>query len=469
MDRGSDPIGGGQVLTVELLVAENRAVRDEQDRLAWELEQARQRVASLELVNDALKSENELLRSVTQRPDAHTPDTSGSSDLRSDLDLLQRKFLEVTEMLVHWTQKNDALKARILELEEELLKAQRASKRQAAPFRRKNRIPKSQQKKSGRPKGHPPAYRRPPTEVDETVHVPLQCTCPDCDVDLVDHQEHEHFTVDIPPVRPKTTRFVTSSGRCPRCRKRFQSSHPDLPSSAVGAAGVTLGPNVVALAGLMRAYLGVPLRKIASFLAQVFGLPVSAAGIFGALGRLSRALEPTYQGLQLDLRQRAVVHSDETGWRLCCESAWLWVFTCPDITIYVIRASRGHKVVVEVLGERFFGWLVTDFLATYNPLDYPHKAKCIPHLLRALSEVETLLGEQPEAGFAQEAKSIFKMAIALRQGQDRLSEEVYQGIRAVVRYKLDQLLLQDITDPHSLRLAKRIAGFPRGPRSTWSC
>lgn len=217
-----------------------------------------------------------------------------------------------------------------------------------------------------------------------------------------------------------------------------------------------MGHNVLALAGLMRAHLGVPFRKIASFLAQVFGLPVSAAGIFGALGRLSRALEPTYQGLQLALRQRAVVHSDETGWRLCCESAWLWVFTCPDITVYVIRASRGHKVVVEVLGERFSGWLVTDFLATYNPLDYPHKAKCIPHLLRALSEVETLLGEQPEASFAQEAKSIFKMAIALRQCHDQLSDEAYRGIRSVVHYRLDQLLLRDIVEPHSLRLAKRM-------------
>ena len=43
-------------------------------------------------------------------------------------------------------------------------------------------------------------------------------------------------------------------------------------------------------------------------------------------------------------------HVDETGWKIGGRSAWLWVFADAHATLYRIRRSRGHEVVVEVLG-----------------------------------------------------------------------------------------------------------------------
>ena len=332
-------------------------------------------------------------------------------DLRTALGSALRRVLEVSKVLGSLTKEtlrfsaeserlsaengrvsedNKRLSARVKVLEEQLVQALQAGKRQAAPFRREKRIPESEQKKSGRGKGHKPAHRPRPDHVDETIQVPMACNCPDCGMGLVDVQEHEHFVVDIPPVRPKTTRFVTWSGKCPHCKARHQSKHPDLPSTAVGAAGITLGHNVVAMAALMRAQLGAPLRKIAMFLGMVFGLSVSAAGVLGALKRLTVALKPTYQGLMTGLRTCKVLHVDETGWRLCSKSAWLWVFTNKEVTIYVIRHGRGHKVLLEVLGREFTGWLVTDCLATYDSPLFPNKGKCVAHFFRALSDLEAL-------------------------------------------------------------------------------
>ncbi|MBT9586750.1 transposase [bacterium] len=382
-------------------------------------------------------------------------------------------------------------------MEEQLGEAQRESKRQAAPFRRKNRIPKSEHKKSGRPKDHKPSNRPRPETWGDEVEAPLGCNCPDCGLDLEDIQEHESFVVDTPPVPPPTTtRVVTWSGRCPRCKVRHRSKHPDYPSNADGAAGITLGNNVVALAALMRTQLGAPLRKIALFFSLVLGFSVSAAGVLNALRRLTLALAPTYQGLIAALRTCNVLHVDETGWRICSKSAWLWVFTNEHLTVYVIRYGRGKKVLIEVLGSNYSGWLITDCLATYDSPLFPKKAKCVGHFLKSLSDLEVLhmkpkelpseKQEKPQDGkeipppapspaeagalhlvsaqkstedhgeFPRKAKSILAMAINLKHSQPQLSGEIYEGTRSVIHHLLDDLLSEEITEPNNLRLANRM-------------
>jgi hypothetical protein len=54
------------------------------------------------------------------------------------------------------------------------------------------------------------SYRRKPAseEVDETKESFLEY-CPDCGGPLPERKEHEQFVVDIPPVKPALTRYVT--------------------------------------------------------------------------------------------------------------------------------------------------------------------------------------------------------------------------------------------------------------------
>ena len=67
---------------------------------------------------------------------------------------------------------------------------------------------------------------------------------------------------------------------------------------------------------------------------------------------------------------REVQHVDETGWKIGGRSAWLWVFADEHATLYRIRKSRGHEVVVEVLGEDYQGVLVSDCFLAYDPLNF---------------------------------------------------------------------------------------------------
>jgi hypothetical protein len=62
-------------------------------------------------------------------------------------------------------------------------------------------------------------------------------------------------------------------------------------------------------------------------------------------------------------------------------SAWLWVFTNRQVTVYTIQESRGHDVVVEILGKEFAGILASDCFAAYDHHELAAwlKQKCLGH------------------------------------------------------------------------------------------
>lgn len=219
-------------------------------------------------------------------------------------------------------EQNQELRERVTELEDELVEAKRASKRQAAPFRRNKKIPKEKHKKAGRKKGHKPSFREPPKDVDRTVEVKLEGSCPDCGSTLEEKRFHEHYVVDIPQIIPTTIKYVTESGKCPCCEQRWNSAHPGLPSFATGAAGVMVGPGAVSLAAQMRAEFGAPLRKISKFLSTALNLKISASGVLGLLKRAAESLKTSCDSIADSLRSSERVCVDETSWRLCSDGAW---------------------------------------------------------------------------------------------------------------------------------------------------
>lgn len=381
-------------------------------------------------------------------------------ELRAALDLVQKKFLEIADSLVEMTRRHEEettqLKTRVLELETELLKSQRAGKRQAAPFRRRKRIPKSQQKKPGRPKGHTGSYREPPKQQDlaETTEVPAG-NCPKCGGEPSRVEPRVHHVVDIPPIEPIFRRIVTHCGCCDHCRCQWTSDHPDLPSQATGAAGTMLGHRACALATQMRTQLGATYGKMAAFFAEALGIRITPAGVLGVVERAKKALVPAHDAIREHLRQSETVHADETGWRLDSESAWAWVFANRQFTCYVISRSRGHGVVLDVLGSEFGGCLLSDFFSAYDPLPYESKSKCLAHLLRALSDVEELQ-TRGAVKFPRWTKSLLRDAVELKGAKGRLGPEEYADRCAKLEKRLDRLLAGNIREPKNLRLANRM-------------
>lgn len=350
-----------------------------------------------------------------------------------------------------------ALQQETAALREQLIATERAGKRQATPFARRQR--KADPQKPGRKKGQGRFTRRtPPTEVHVEHTVPLPC-CPTCAGALTDRATHEQFQIEIPPVQPVVTRYLTESGFCLTCAQRVRSVHPEQISTATGAAGVVLGPRVKALAADLHHRLGLSYGKVADLLGEAFGLPVTRGGLVQADAALARLAEQIYTDLVAAVRTSTVVHVDETGWRIGGLAAWLWVFTNQQMTVYTIEQSRGHEVVLEILGREFAGVLVADCFVAYDARALADwlQQKCVAHLLRELREL-ALTKRGAVQAWALDLMSLLREALAVKANAADLRLPEYEAATTALEERLDHLIAGALRsrDSDRARLGRRL-------------
>jgi hypothetical protein len=92
-------------------------------------------------------------------------------------------------------------------------------------------------------------------------------------------------------------------------------------------------------------------------------------------------------------RRAPVRHADETSWRTDGRSGYAWLFSTPDMSLFLFRQTRSASVPREVFGiQPLSGVLVVDRYNGYNKV--PCKLQyCYAHLMR---EVEDLAKEFPD-------------------------------------------------------------------------
>ena len=359
------------------------------------------------------------------------------------------ELLELTRRLARQLEE---LRAEVERLKTELEQFRRAGKRQAAPFSKG--APKADPKRPGREPGHPLSRRpaQPPEQVDRTVEVPLPPECPECHTPLdAPVTVRDQYQIDLPEPRQIIIRFRVPVTRCPACCRRVQGRHPDQTSDALGAA-VQYGPRLLGFAADLKHRLGVSYRKCSSVLLTLTGLVVVSAALVRSGHRLRRLAQPTYDRLVEAARRSEVQHVDETGWKIGGRSAWLWVFADEHATLYRIRPSRGHEVVVDVLGEDYQGVLVSDCFLAYDPLPF-RKGKCLAHLLKRCSEVEQSKS-RGVVRFSRRVAALLRRAMALKRRRGALGDHGYAVLRGKAHAELDRLLAGTYTDPDNARLAK---------------
>ncbi len=152
-------------------------------------------------------------------------------------------------------------------------------------------------------------------------------------------------------------------------------------------------------------------------------------------------------------------YNDETGWRIGLLSAWLWVFTNRQLTVYTIQKSRSHEVVVAILGQEFTGILVSDCFTAYDHQALADwlKQKCVGHLLKDLSAMR----ESKTRGavrFAQDLTAMLRAALAVRDQKALLTPAEFASRAGQLEHQLDALIdiRRRLTDPDNARFAKRL-------------
>jgi len=378
-----------------------------------------------------------------------------------------QRIAELELELVRERANNQRLRVNNLRLEKllerlqaEVEELQRAGKRQAAPFARRKLVvhPKRPGRKAGQ--GRFARRERPaPEQVNETKVAELR-DCPQCGSKLKNIRQHEQYVSDIPKIiQPVITRYVMYSGYCGGCQRRVHSQHPEQISQARGAAGVQVGPRAKALAADLKHRLGGSYGKVSEAINDTFGLQVSRSGWCQADQWLAGKAYPVYQELIEAIRRSSVVHADETGWRIGTLSAWLWVFTNQEATVYAIRDNRGSDVVVEILGKEFKGILVSDCFVAYNDkrLAAWIKQKCLAHLLKDLKAMEERKTGRA-VRFAQQLIAVLQAALKLKTEKPTLDPATFAVCAQDLETQLDTLISRqrNLKDRDNLRFARRL-------------
>ena len=216
---------------------------------------------------------------------------------------------------------------------------------------------------------------------------------------------------ELPVPRVVVRRFEVAVGACRRCGRRVQGRHRLQSSNALGAAGVQLGPQLVALAVILNKQLGLSFGKVERLLRQQYGVTVSRSGLVRAVARAGRRAQRTYADLLDQVRNSPVITPDETGWKVGGDLHWLWAAATPQTTVYRIQPGRGWPQAARLPGEDFAGVLVRDGWAPYRRFTAATHQTCPAHLLR---RVRTLRDDPPRSRVAADIRTALQQALRLR-------------------------------------------------------
>ena len=154
-----------------------------------------------------------------------------------------------------------------------------------------------------------------------------------------------------------------------------------------------MGVRLSALVAHLRTALRLPIRTIVRYLADLHGLRISVGEVVDLLHRVAARGGATVEQLREQVRMRAVVHADETGWREAGHNGYVWLLATPEgERVYTFDHSRAGAVITALLGTDFAGVLVTDFYGAYNDTPGGQHQRCWVHLLR---DVHRLQEEYP--------------------------------------------------------------------------
>ena len=291
--------------------------------------------------------------------------------------------------------------------------------------RQPSEAPKGRQRRRGAPKGHRGHNRPVPDRVDKEVIKRPPRQCPDCGGDVQETDRIvDRYVEDIPPIRRMVTKERYIAGRCDACGSRVYAA------GNVSGPQVRVGPNLITTLTLLRQQSGVTHRKLSRFATESCGIKLSPAGVEQLLERVGRRLAPAYAGIEATLPEQAILHADETGWKVNGQNWQLWVFCNESLVYFHPDPSRAAAVPASILTPRFPGLLITDFYGAYNR--FPNTQKCLVHLLRDIkAEQEIVTDDDALTKLEHIIKTIAKRGTLLQGRAD--SPQKQKQLDALIR------------------------------------
>jgi hypothetical protein len=309
---------------------------------------------------------------------------------------------------------------------------------------------KKRRKKPGRKKGHPGVGRTRPEKVDHCEDLTLD-SCPQCDGPLGKPvKDYKRYVVDIPEAEPKVTEETVNGYWCSTCKKIvYPKSQNAMPNS-------TLGLRMLILTAWLHYWVGMSVRNVVRLLCAFWGFKVSPGGLTQAWNNLAASLKPIYDDIGEKVKNAAVLHADETGWRISGITHWLWGFVTDKWSYFVIDKSRGSPVIKRAIGKLFEGVLVCDFWGAYNKICALAKQRCYYHLLTELAKVDKANKSCDWKIFRKRLGRLVMDAVRLDERKASIPAAVFDRRKMKLYARLDGLIESPRQDKDVNRLVKRL-------------
>jgi len=356
---------------------------------------------------------------------------------------------ELIQVIIELRRANERLQAEIEQLKR---------RGGAAPFSKGKR--KSDPKAPGRKPGQGYfRFRTAPEEAAATEAIVVPVTepcCPDCGGKLGKVCREMVSITDIPvQPQPEIEHYAVEVRQCRRCGGKVRGRHPGITVGQHGATAHRLGPRVKALAHILHYVHGVPVRRTPAILAELTGVRLTQSAITqDAMKQTGGAVGARYDALRASVREQSVVHTDDTGWRVGGETAFLMAFVNPTLSVYQVRSRHRNEEVRELIPASFGGVLVCDRGRSYDAVELEGVAqqKCVAHLIRnAAKIVEEKTGRA--CHFGRQLIDMLRQSLSLSARRTAMKPKDYCRQALALDDDLARLLRDRILrDPDNQRL-----------------
>jgi transposase len=335
----------------------------------------------------------------------------------------------------------ERLQATLQQLTERLQQNSRTSSRPPSSDPPQATGKRPRRKSSGRRPGGQPGHEGQarallPVEAVDVVIPVKPVWCHRCQHPLCgeDPQPQRRQITEIPPVRPVITEYQVHRLVCPVCGEATRAELP----AGVPTGG--FGPRVQAITALCTGAYHLSKRATQSVMEDLFGVSMSLGTIANLEQATGQAVAEAVAEAQAYVQQQPAAYLDETGWREGQQRAWLWTAVTAGVTVFVVRLSRSGKVAQELLGKRFWGWLVTDRWSGYNWYPTWRRQLCWAHLVRDIEAMIARGGPSQALGEALQAqvRQMFHWWHRVRDGT--LAHASFASYMRPIRHEVERLL-----------------------------
>ena len=359
-----------------------------------------------------------------------TIDSPGTDSLKP---LVGSLLSKIDELLAQ----NKALLIRIAELEARLGQPPKTPANSSVPPS-KGQKANAAEPKSGRKrrKGRPGVARELCPNPDKTLDVHAgHCLCGTALPADGQTLAHAYDHIDLPPIRPVTTRINLHRAQCPCCKKHVTAKPP-----AGMQPGSPFGPGIVSIAAFLHGCHLFSYNRLVEVFDGLLGLKISEGAIANMLARIATPFAIEADKIAAIVRASPVIASDETSARVCGKTWWQWLFACGSAVYHTIVPTRGKAVPVQFLGDAKPKVWISDRLAAQCKHADAHQF-CLAHLIRDARYAI----EAGDTVFAPGFKAFLKKACAIGRKRPQISEATIAKHARELSRELDRLLALEPT------------------------